>query len=83
MSVIDENTISAELYFMEGNNNRIDSFDAIITILPDGRFELKSTDGKYIILGTAKEFVPTWQWGEEENKAPVPMVFMINEQYAE
>ncbi len=79
MTVIDENTISAELYFTEGNNNRIDSFDAIISFMPDGRFELKSTDGKYIILGAAKEFVPQWEWTEEEKNAPVPAVFMINE----
>lgn len=79
MTVIDENTISAELYFTEGNNNRIDSFDAIITFLPDGSFELKSTDGKYIIKGLAEEFVPQWQWTEEQNNAPVPAVFMINE----
>ena len=78
MTVIDENTISAELYFTEGNNNRIDSFDAIITFLPDGSFELKSTDGKYIIKGRAEEFVPQWQWTEEQNNAPVPAVFMIN-----
>ena len=79
ITVIDENTISAELYFTEGNNNRIDSFDAIISFMPDGRFELKSTDGKYIILGAAKEFVPQWEWTEEEKNAPVPAVFMINE----
>lgn len=79
MSVIDENTISAEFYFTEGNNNRIDSFDAIITILPDGTFELKSNDGKYIIKGTAKEFVPQWEWSEEQKNTPVPAVVMINE----
>ena len=79
MTVIDENTISAEWYFIEGNNNRIDSFDAIITFSPDGSFELKSTNGKYIILGAAKEFVPQWEWSEEEKNSPVPMVFMINE----
>ena len=79
ITVIDENTISAELYFTEGNNNRIDSFDAVITFLPDEVFELKSTDGKYIIKGSAKEFVPQWQWSEEQKNAPVPAVFMINE----
>ena len=79
MTVIDENTITAELYFTEGNNNRIDSFDAIITFLPDGRFELKSTDGKYIIEGTAEKFVPQWEWSEEQKNAPVPQVVMINE----
>lgn len=79
MTVIDENTLSAELYFTEGNNNRIDSFDAIITIMPDGHFELKSTDGKYIIIGIAKEFVPQWEWTNEQNNAPVPAVFMIND----
>jgi len=79
ITVIDENTISAELYFTEGNNNRIDSFDAVITFLPDEVFELKSTDGKYIIKGSAKEFVPQWQWSEDQKNAPVPAVFMINE----
>jgi len=79
MTVIDENTISAELYFTEGNNLRIDSFDAIITILPDGHFELKSADGNYIISGIAKEFVPEWQWSEEQKNAPVPAIIMINE----
>ena len=79
MTVIDENTISAELYFIEGNNNRIDSFDAIITFSPDGSFELKSTDGKYIIKGRAEDFVPQWEWTEEQKNAPVPAVFMINE----
>ncbi len=80
MTVIDENTISAELYFTQGNNNRIDSFDAIVMFLPDGGFDLKSTNGKYIIIGTAKEFVPQWEWSEEEKNAPVPSVFMIKEQ---
>ena len=79
MIVIDENTISAELYFIEGNNNRIDSFDAIISFMPDGVFELKSNDGKYIIKGRAEDFVPQWQWSEEQKNAPVPAVFMINE----
>ena len=79
ITVIDENTISAELYFTEGNNNRIDSFDAVIIFLPDEVFELKSTDGKYIIKGSAKEFVPQWQWSEDQKNAPVPAVFMINE----
>ncbi len=79
MNVIDENTFTAELYFTLGNNSRIDSFDAIITLLPDNRFELKSTDGNYIVRGTVKEFVPQWQWSEEEKNAPVPQVIMINE----
>ena len=79
MTVIDENTISAELYLTEGNQNRIDSFDAIITFLPDGGFELKSTDGKYIIKGRAEEYVPQWQWNEEQKNSPVPAVVMIDE----
>lgn len=79
MSVIDENTISAELYFTEGNSNRIDSFNAIIIFSPDGSFELKSTDGKYIIRGIIGEFVPQWQWTEEQKNAPVPQVVMIDE----
>ncbi len=79
MTVVDENTITAELYFTDGNNNRIDSFNAIITFMPDEIFELKSTDGKYIIRGKAEQFVPQWQWTEEQKNSPVPMVFMINE----
>lgn len=79
MTVIDENTISAELYLTEGNNNRIDSFDAIITFLPDEGFELKSTDGKYIIKGQTEDFVPQWQWTEEQRNTPVPAVVMIDE----
>ena len=79
MTVIDENTISAELYLTEDNNNRLDSFDAIILFMPDGRFELKSTDSKYIIKGRAEDFVPQWEWTEEQKNAPVPAVFMINE----
>ena len=79
MTVIDENTISAELYFIEGNNNRIDSFDAIISFMLDGGFELKSTDGKYIIKGRAEEFVPQWEWTEEQKNAPVPQVEMLDE----
>lgn len=79
MTVIDENTISAELYLTEDNNNRLDSFDAIISFMPDGRFELKSTDGKYIIKGRAEDFIPQWQWTEEQKNAPVPQVVMIDE----
>ena len=79
MTVIDENTISAELYLTEDNNNRLDSFEAIISFMPDGRFELKSTDSKYIIKGRAEDFVPQWEWTEEQKNAPVPAVFMINE----
>ena len=79
MTVIDENTILAELYLTEGNNNRIDSFDAIITFLPDEGFELKSTDGKYIIKGQTEDFVPQWQWTEEQRNTPVPAVVMIDE----
>lgn len=79
MTIIDENTISAELYLTEGNNNRIDSFDAIITFLSDEGFELKSTDGKYIIKGQTEDFVPQWQWTEEQRNTPVPAVVMIDE----
>ena len=47
--------------------------------MPDGRFELKSTDSKYIIKGRTEDFVPQWEWTEEQKNAPVPAVFMINE----
>ncbi len=79
ITVIDENTISTELYFTEGNNVRTDSFTATITFLPDGSFELKSADGKYVVYGTAEAFVPTWQWSEEKRNAPVPQVVMLDE----
>lgn len=79
MAVIDENSISAELYIIGRDVVRLDSFDAIITFSPDGEFELKSTDGKYIIHGTAKEYVPHWQQSEEEKNSPVPRVTMIDE----
>lgn len=76
--VIDENTFSGH-FFLENQNVRVDSFDAIITLLPDNKFEFKSNDGKYIIRGTTGEFIPQWQWTEEQKNAPVPQVVMINE----
>lgn len=78
ITVIDGSTISAEMYFTEGNNYRIDSFDALITFLPEEGFELKSTDGKYIIKGRAEGFVPQWQWSEEQQNSPVPQVTMVD-----
>ncbi len=83
MTMIDENTLSAELYFTENATDRMDSFDAIITFLPDGKFELKSTNGKYIIEGSAEEFVQQWEWSEEQKNAPVPRVSTIIEWNAE
>ena len=78
-TAIDENTFATELYFTEGNNTRIDSFDAIITLSPNGEFELKSTDGKYIIEGGAEDFIPQWQWSEEQKMSYPPQVVMIDE----
>ena len=78
ITVIDENTFSGH-FFLENQNVRVDSFDAIITLLPDNKFEFKSNDGKYIIRGTTGEFIPQWQWTEEQKTAPVPQVVMINE----
>lgn len=78
-TAIDENTFATELYFTEGNNTRIDSFDAIITLSPNGEFELKSTDGKYIIEGVAEDFIPQWQWSEEQKMSYPPQVVMIDE----
>ncbi len=78
ITVIDENTFSGH-FFLENQNVRVDSFDAIITLLPDNKFEFKSNDGKYIIRGTTGEFIPQWQWTEEQKNAPVPQVVMINE----
>ncbi len=78
ITVIDENTFSGH-FFLENQNVRVDSFDAIITLLPDNKFEFKSNDGKYIIRGATGEFVPQWQWSEEQKNAPVPAVVMIDE----
>ncbi len=78
ITVIDENTFAGH-FFLENQNVRIDSFDAIITLLPDNKFELKSNGGKYIVRGTTGEFVPQWQWTEEQKNAPVPQVVMISE----
>ena len=78
ITVIDENTFSGH-FFLENQNVRIDSFDAILTLLPDNKFEFRSNDGKYIVRGTTGEFVPQWQWTEEQKNAPVPQVVMINE----
>lgn len=78
MTVIDENTFSAELYFTKGYNMRADSFDAVITLLPENGFELRSHDGNYIIIGKTEPFVPQWQWTEEQKNAPIPQVTMIS-----
>lgn len=78
IKVIDENTYSGHFYFAK-NETRIDSFDAIITLLPGNKFELKSNDSRYIVRGTTSEFVPQWQWSEEQKNAPIPQVVMIDE----
>ena len=78
IKVIDENSFSGH-FFLENQNVRVDSFDAIITLLPDNKFEFKSNDGKYIVRGTTGEFVPQWQWSEEQKQAPLPQVVMIDE----
>ena len=78
IKVIDENTFAGH-FFLENNQIRIDSFDAVITLLPNNKFEFRSNDGKYIVRGTTGEFVPQWQWTEEHKNAPVPQVVMINE----
>jgi len=78
IKVIDENTFAGH-FFLENNQIRIDSFDAVITLLPNNKFEFRSNDGKYIVRGTTGEFVPQWQWTEEQKNAPVPQVVMINE----
>lgn len=78
IKVIDENTYSGH-FFLEKNQTRIDSFDAIITLLPDNKFEFKSNDGMYIVRGTIGEFIPQWEWTEEQKNAPVPAVVMIDE----
>lgn len=76
--VIDENTFSGH-FFLERTKTRLDSFDAVITLLADNRFEFKSADGNYIIRGTTGEYVPQWQWTEERKNESVPQVTLINE----
>ncbi|MBE7040552.1 MAG: hypothetical protein E7400_01135 [Ruminococcaceae bacterium] len=78
ITVIDENTFSGH-FFLENQNVRIDSFDAILTLLPDNKFEFRSNDGKYIVRGTTDEFVPQWQWSEEQKMSYPPQVVMIDE----
>ncbi len=75
---IDKHTFSAH-FQLERNGVRIDSFDAIVSVLPDNRFELKSNCGKYVIRGTTSPFVPAWEWTEQQKQAPRPFVKMINE----
>lgn len=75
---IDENTIATKLYISDQSTTRLDSFDAVITMLPDGNFELKSTDGNYIVRGTYEDYVPQHQWSEAQKSAPVPQVTMID-----
>lgn len=74
---IDENTIATKLYICDQSTTRLDSFDAVITMLPNGDFELQSTDGNYIVRGTYEDYVPQWQWSEAQKSAPVPQVTMI------
>lgn len=78
ITVIDENTFSGH-FFLENQNVRIDSFDAILTLLPENKFEFRSNDGKYIVRGTTGEFVPQWQWNEEQKMSYPPQVVMIDE----
>ena len=78
IKVIAENTFAGH-FFLENNQIRIDSFDAIITLLPDNKFEFRSNDGKYIVRGTTGEFVPQWQWSEEQKMSYPPQVVMIDE----
>ncbi len=76
--MIDENTFAGHFYF-EHSTTRIDSFDAIITLLPDNKFEFRSNDGKYIVRGTTGEFIPQWEWSEEQKMSYPPQVVMIDE----
>ncbi len=75
---IDENTFSA--YFqLEKNNVRIDSFEAVVTLLPDNKFELKSNDGKYIVRGTTSSYIPPWEWTAEQKALGYLQVKTIDE----
>lgn len=76
-ALIDENTIATKLYICDRSTTRLDSFDAVITMLPNGDFELKSADGNYIVRGTYEDYVPQHQWTEAQKSAPAPQVTMI------
>ena len=78
IKVIDKNTFAGHFYFYDGLA-RIDSFDAIISLLPDNKFEFRSNDGRYIVRGTTGEYTHTWERSEEEKNAPWPQVVMIDE----
>lgn len=62
---LDENSFSLHCYFSD-NHCRIDSFDAIITLLPNDRFEFRSVDGNYIIKGSTDAYTYLWERSPEE-----------------
>lgn len=78
ITVIDENTFAGH-FFLENQNVRVDSFDAVITLLPENKFEFRSNDGRYIVRGTTGELIPQWQWSEEQKMSYPPQVTMIDE----
>ena len=78
IKIIDGNTFAGHFYLYD-DQVRIDSFDAIITLLPDNKFEFKSNDGRYIVTGTTGQYTYPWQWTEEQKSAPMPQMKMINE----
>lgn len=66
-------------FFLKRNQVRIDSFDASITVLADGQFTFASDDGRYLVQGSTADYIPQWQWSEEERNAIPPSVTMITE----
>lgn len=62
---LDENSFSLHCYFSD-NHCRNDSFEAIITLLPNDRFEFCSADGNYIIRGSTKAYTYLWERSPEE-----------------
>jgi len=78
VTIIDENSYAAHYYLYDGLV-RIDSFDAVITLLPDNQFEFRSDNGKYIVRGTTGEYTPPWAYTEEQKNELPPEVVLINE----
>lgn len=78
VTVLDENTFAGHYYLYDGLV-RIDSFDAIITLLPDNKFEFRSVDGRYIVRGTIGDYTPPWAYTEEQRNEQPPQVVMIEE----
>lgn len=63
---IDENTFWGKFYFNNDQYVRIDSFEGFLVFDSNGNFEFKSDDGRYIVRGITKEFIPVWAQTESQ-----------------